>query len=63
MMIRWGFAGKYSVESSQACTNCTAGKYSQEAGAQSESVCTSCEAGKYSESSAATVCTDCVAEF
>ena len=40
MMIRWGFAGKYSVESSQACTNCKAGKYQETAGV--ESVCVEC---------------------
>ena len=62
MMIRWGFAGKYSVESSQACTDCKAGKFSTAVGATSVATCSNCDAGKFSGLTAQTssaACTSC----
>ena len=47
VMVRWFFAGKFSVASSgtTSCTDCEAGKLSSTAGA---ATCQGCDAGKYS---------------
>ena len=46
VMVRWFFAGKFSVASSgtTSCTDCDAGKYSMTSGAMSDSTCSSCPA-------------------